>query len=553
VIIFNRFLITAALPYANGELHIGHLRSTYIPGDIYTKILKMSGNEAVYISGSDEHGTPIAVSSYKEGKSPKEYVDYYHKLLRNELADAGVNFDCFSRTTNSLHYKLTLEFFKTLLNHGYIFKDKIQEFYCNKDKRPLPDRYVKGTCPYCGAKDQYSDYCEQCSHVFSSLEIKDPKCVICGDVPTIVESDHYFFDLKAFEPRLKKWLTSDEVKIQSDAKNYVMNWLKEGLRNWDITRDIDWGVPIPGEKYKVLYVWFDAPIHYISATQQWAKENNKDWEEYWKNPKTKIVHFIGKDIIYHHCLFWPAMLMGMEDYNLPYAISIRGFATLEKQKMSKSRKWYIGLRKFIDNFPSDYIRFYWTYTTPQTIEDGDFSITDFTKDINKVLIGNISNFANRTLTLVNKFYKGVIPQPGEFEKNEIEVLKKEKDMPKKLREVGESIELKDGLESILEVGWMGNKYLSEKEPWRTYRTNPEETQTTLYVASELNRGLSLALAPYVPIFAQQLWNMLGFEDRVLDHSIDEIEEMIRPHHKIKQARPILTPINEEKLKNIIGC
>ncbi len=546
---FKRTLITAALPYANGELHLGHVRSTYIPADIHTRLLRFFGAKAIYISGSDEHGTPIAVNALKEGKHPKEYVDYYHRIIARDLKDACIEFDWFSRTTSESHRKLTLEFFNTLKKRGYIYKERVQQFYCERDKRPLPDRFVKGTCPYCGAEDQYSDYCEVCGRTFSSLEVKSPKCIICGETPTIRDSDHYFFDLPAFEERLRKWIASGRVRINPEVKHYVMNWINEGLKAWDITRDMDWGVPIPGERNKVLYVWFDAPIHYVTATKEWCEFNNENWEDYWKSDETKIIHFIGKDIIYHHCLFWPAMLMGMEDYNLPHTIAVRGHVTLEGRKMSKSRKWYISLRKYLEKYPPDYLRFYYTLTTPNDTRDGDFSVKGFSEVVNKVLIGDVSNFANRVLTLIWRLCDGKIPAPHGSGEKEASLMEKKKEVVERLKEVCESIDLKKGLESILELARMCNAYLNETEPWRAPKTSAE---TSLYVAAQLTKDLALLLAPFTPKFSQHLWNALGFEDAVEKLGIREVFREIQPGRRIKKPEPILKPVNASEVEALIG-
>lgn len=544
-----KYLITAALPYANGNLHIGHLRSTYVPADSYCRLLKMSGEEARYICASDEHGTPIEVSALNEGKTPKEYVDLYYEVFKKDFQDAGIQFDIFSRTTHPTHYEMTQKFFNQLKKNGHIFKEKVQQFYCEKDDRPLPDRYVKGSCPSCGASDQYGDYCENCSSTYLTLDIKDPRCTICGAEPNIVDTDHYFFNLKGFQGKLAGWLES-KVQIQSDVKNHVKNWLKGGLRNWDITRDINWGVPVPREKNKVFYVWFDAPISYISSTRLWAEENNTDWKEYWKASDTKIVHFIGKDIIYHHCLFWPAMLMGMEDYNLPSAISARGFATLEGQKMSKSRKWYIDLHSFLENFPSDFLRFYWSATTRQAMSDGDFSLSEFKGKTNKILIGGVSNFVNRTLTLIDKYYRGNIPSPSHFDEEDTAILGMKEKLLSKFEGVIKNIELKEVLDYVIDITNSCNKYLNNKEPWKTVKTDQERTKTTLYVCADTTMAISMAMAPYTPAFSREVWAQCGHTDDIFKHQISEILNLARPP-KIGKPKPILKPVEEERFKNLV--
>lgn len=496
-----RILITAALPYANGPLHLGHVRSTYLPADIYARFNRLAGNDTLYICASDEHGTPIVVGAEKEKKTIPEFVDYYHKKDKSEFAQLGFSFDIFHRTSSKENKEMSQHIFLKLKENSYIYQKDVEQFYCEKDKRFLPDRLVIGTCPHCGAKDQYSDGCESCGRAIKGGDILNPKCLVCKTSPIMKTSSHYFFRLSTFAAKLKDYL-SKNPKFQKEVSNYVLNWIDSGLTDWDISRDMNWGVPIPGDESKVFYVWFDAPIGYISSTVALTK----NWEKYWKNPECKMVHFIGKDISYHHYLFWPSMLMGAADgFNLPYAIPVRGYLNLEHRKFSKSKNWFVSLEDFLSEFPADYLRYYQTSITPYSVQDADFVWKEFEERINNELVSNLGNFVHRTLTLIKKLSDSKIPKPT-LTQEDSALLERITQTKEKTSFLLENFEFRDAQEEIMRTTSEFNKYLSDREPWKD--KDAKRVATTLYVSSRWVSALATLLNPFLPFTAEKLRTML---------------------------------------------
>src|SRR5574337_28441 len=411
--IMKKAIITSALPYANGEIHLGHVASTYLPADITTRFLKMTGSDAYYIYDSDDYGTPILIQAEKEKKTPEEYVKIWNMRDYDDFTAFGICFDFFYRTSSPENIVFVQNAFKKLLENGHIYEQEIIQFYCKFDRKFLPDRYVIGRCPYCKAEDQYSDLCEKCGRI--PQEIEEPKCSICKNLPTKEKTKHYFFKLTNFVNELNLWLDTDQ-HLQKDVKKYVQNWIKDGLVDWDITRDITWGVPIPLEdaKGQVFYGWFDNHLAYISSTLKFLNSRGLDGKEFWNS--SEIYHFIGKDIVYHHYLFLPAMRMGMKkEYKLPDYIPTRGHLMLQSKKISKSRNWYIGLKDFLHLYPADYLRFYLTMITPYSQDDLNFDWDEFAARINSELIGNIGNFVNRALGFTKKSTGGIIPSTSDLD------------------------------------------------------------------------------------------------------------------------------------------
>ncbi|MGQ4890859.1 MAG: methionine--tRNA ligase [Candidatus Njordarchaeia archaeon] len=546
------WIITAALPYANGELHIGHIRSTYLPVDVFTRHIKAIGIEAYSVCGTDEHGTPILVRALEEKVNPKVIVDRYHKIIRESLERTNIIFDIFSRTTREHHYALTQEIYRRIKSNGYIYRKKVKSFYCERDKISLPDRLVRGTCPYCGAPNQYGDHCEVCGRTYSPFQLKDPRCAICGEQPIIIEREHTFFALSEFSKKLERWI-KEEVKLTKGVREHVLKWIKEGLHDWDLSRNINWGVPIPDSKDQVFYVWFDAPIGYISFTKELFEKLGKDWEPIWMDDKGYIVHFIGKDIIYHHVLFWPAMLMAAE-FSLPKEIRVRGFATLEGQKMSKSRRWYIGLNDFVDIWNPDYLRFYWSLTTPESLDDGDFSLREFSEKINKVLIGEIGNFIHRTLTLIKR---GGITDGNimdEIKKFALETLNSYNEDMLNNR-------LDKGLKDVIDLSSHGNKLLSEYEPWRDLSNR--DNQDLLVSLFAISIQIGAMLEPFLPGTIVKLFKLVEVpSNRNLNKLVDELfHEKVKLKYllqnvvKSKKVKPLfskVTPQEIEKAKKFLG-
>ncbi len=550
----KRILITAALPYANGELHIGHLKSTYLPADIYTRYHKLKGNDAVFVCGSDQHGTPIEIAAREAGVDIEKYIDYWMKDHVEDFKRMNIEFDIFYKTHSPENAENTKHFLIKLRENGYLYKKKVLQLYCPNDKMYLADRYVKGECPFCGAPDQYGDHCEVCGSTYEAWQLKNPKCAICGSEPEVREEEHYLFKLSAFAEKLREWIENNE-RFQKSVVNYLLNWLKK-LRDWDITRENYWGIEMPFEDAagKYVYVWFDAPIGYISATVKWAKEKGKNWEDYWKNPECEIIHFIGKDIIYHHYLFWPAMLMGVdENFNLPSAIPTRGFLLLEGKKFSKSRKWYISIKKAVEMFEPDYLRFYLTLLTPHSLEDTDFKLDDFRNIVNSGLSDTIGNFVHRVLTFTVRFFNSEIPEPGNFTSLDESICEKMKKAPKIVGELIEDFKLKAGLEEIIGLAREANKYLNLKEPWKRVKDNRVDAATTIYISANIAASLSVLLYPYTPKIAERIRRTLNLSKQLSWDAAGTF--ILSPGHKIGKVEIVAPRIPEElvdKLKEELG-
>ena len=539
----NKAIITSALPYSNGEIHLGHVASTYLPADVTTRFLKQKGVEAYYICASDDFGTPILIQSEKEGKSPQEYVAYWNKRDLEDFSAFDIDFDFFYKTSSPENIEFVQYVFRKLQEAGHIYESEIIQFYCNNDKKFLPDRYVKGTCPYCNADDQYSDLCEQCGRV--PEEIKNPKCSICGQIPVKEKSKHYFFKLKNFSEQLHNWLEKNE-NLQKDVKKYVQNWIKTGLLDWDISRDISWGVPIPlaEAKGKMLYGWFDNHLAYISTAIKFLNDKGINGKEFWNS--ADIYHFIGKDIVYHHFLFLPAMRIGIdEEYKLPDYIPTRGHLTLESKKISKSRNWYIGLKEFLEYYPADYLRFYLASINPYSQDDINFDWDEFATKINSELIGNFGNFVNRALGFTQKIFDGKIPKPDEFDDIDNKSKEKIKTLAEDVGKLMEQNHLDRALKKILEFSAHFNQYFQHKEPWK----KGPGTNTTVYISVNAVRSLAIASYPFMPKSAQKIWSQLGLQGNVSEQTWDSISEIsLQAHHKLGSSSPLFAKVEESDIK-----
>lgn len=546
----NKAIITSALPYANGEIHLGHVASTYLPADVTTRFLKLKGVEAYYVCASDDFGTPIMIQSEKEGKSTTEYVAYWNKRDLEDFTEFGINFDFFYQTSSPENVKFVQDVFLKLNSSGHIYKKEIIQFYCNNDKKFLPDRYVKGICPYCKAEDQYSDLCESCGRV--PEEISNPKCSICGQTPTKEKTNHYFFRLKNFSEKLTKWL--DENKnLQKDVKKYVENWIKSGLVDWDITRDISWGVPIPLDEAhgQVFYGWFDNHLAYISTAIKFLNDKGINGKEFWNS--ADIYHFIGKDIVYHHYLFLPAMRLGIdEEYKLPDFIPTRGHLTLQSKKISKSRNWYIGLKEFLQYYPADYLRYYLVAINPYSQDDLNFDWDDFTTRINSELIGNLGNFVNRALGFTKKSFEGKIPEPEEFDEKDLEAENKIKKFSEDVGSLLEQNHLDRALKKIMEFSSFFNQYFQHKEPWK----KGKGTSSCVYLSVNAARSMAIALFPFLPSSSQKIWNQLGFDNNVQENTWVSISNLdIKPGHVLGDPSPLFSKVelgDVEKYKKQLG-
>jgi methionyl-tRNA synthetase len=537
-------IITSALPYANGEIHLGHIASTYLPADIFTRFLRLSGREAYHICASDDFGTPILIKAEKEGKTPEDYVAHWNRRDNDDFSALGISFDFFYRTSSPENVRFVQYVFSKLRENGHIYDNDIVQFYCEFDNKFLPDRYVVGKCPFCGAENQYSDLCEKCGRVPD--EILDPKCAICGRPPVKKHSTHYFFKLSDFSEKLKTWLLSNH-NLQADVKNYVINWIDEGLQEWDITRDLSWGVPIPlpDTKDKVFYGWFDNHLCYISTMTKFIEDSKgQDGKKFWN--ESEIYHFIGKDIVYHHYLFLPAMRFGInEEYKLPDWIPTRGHLMLQNQKISKSRNWYIGLRQFLNAFPADYLRFYLASIITYSQDDLNFDFDSFAERINNELIANVGNFVNRALSFTQKTYGGKVPTAGELGEEEriasdmIALAVKEAGLLLSANETDKA------LKKIMELSTHFNQYFQKKKPW----SEKETADTTLYFAVNAARTLAILLEPFIPFSCEKIWIQLNLQGSVHQQRWQSATELAVPaDHQLGKIEPIFKKIEAKEIE-----
>lgn len=557
--IMDKLFISCALPYANGPCHLGHLRSTYIPADIYARFNRMNNVDTLMVCATDEHGTPIAVRAEQENKSPKDITDVYHELIGNDLKACNISLDSFRRTTDKRHYEMAQEFFLTLNEKGYIYQQEIEQLYCDNCQRSLPDRYVEGICPYCDSEAR-GDQCEVCGHHLDPIQLKEPHCLICEGTPHPQKSNQYYFKLEEFEDELKDWINNNE-HLPKNVKNFAAEWVNEGLKNWIMSRDMKWGIPIPLDdaEGKVLYVWGEAFIGYQSSASQWADEHNLDWLDYWND---KTVHFIGKDIIYHHTIFWPSMLMG-KNMKLPYSVIGGGYLSLEGRKMSTSKGWVIWVKDFLDKFDSDLLRYYMVINAPLD-KDTDFSWDDFQRRINNELTDSLGNFVHRTFTFTHKFFDGKVPEKGSFDELDEEFLSMIEQLPDKVADEIDTFNFRDGLQEIMTTCKFANKYFNDKKPWKAVKEDIESAKTCLYLSNQLVHTLAVVINPYLPETAQKIRGILNmptedvegfmkFENRNPLVCWDEAKEFLDEGYEINKAKPLFKKIeddviNEEKEK-----
>ena len=541
----KKIVVTSALPYANGEIHLGHVASTYLPADIFTRYCRLNGHDAIHICATDDFGTPILIKAEQERKKPEDYVAYWHKRDKEDFARFGISFDFFYKTSSKENVEFVQYFFKRLYENGHIYDKNVIQFYCEHDKKFLPDRYVIGRCPYhdCGAEDQYSDICEKCGRV--PAEIQDPRCAICGKTPIKKETKHYFFRLSSFSDKLKRWLT-DNKNLQVDVKNYVLNWIEDGLQDWDVTRDITWGVqiPLPEAEGKVFYGWFDNHLCYISSAITNVKKKGHDGKEFWNS--AEIYHFIGKDIVYPHYLFLPSMRMGInEEYRLPDYIPTRGHLMLQAQKISKSRNWYISLKDFLDIYPADYLRFYLAVITPYSQVDLNFDWDDFAARINNELIANVGNFVNRALSFTQTKFNSLVPEPKEQDDADKESIDEISRMPAEAGELIRSNEIDRALKRILKFSAHFNQYFQKKEPW----ANIDSANTCIYIAVNAVRSLAIVLEPYMPFSAEKIWQQLNLEGSVHEQNWDSASQLaIKSNHKLGSIEPLFKKIAAKEVE-----
>lgn len=539
-------IITAALPYAYDDLHLGHVASTHLPPDILYRYLKLKGTRVIQVCASDDFGTPILIAAEKQGKDPKEYVARWNARFREDLERLGIVYDLFDRTSSPENVELVQRFFTKLNENGYIFISKVDQFYCEQDRKFLPDRYVKGKCPYCGTEEQYSDVCENCGRTIQPGQILNPHCAICGRPPVLRQSSHYFFKLSEFSKQLEHWLGSTPG-LQGDVKNYVLNWIKDGLQDWDITRDIPWGVPVPLKEAngKVLYGWFDNHLCYISTALKAAGKSGEEGKRYWNS--AKLYHFIGKDIVYHHYLFLPSMRMGEKEYKLPDYIPTRGHLLLLGKKLSRSRRWMITVREFLERFPPDYLRYYLTRITPLSQADSNFDLKEFAEKINNELVANVGNFVYRSLSFVQAKHGGVVPAPAAKGVAEDEVLA---ELGGAVEEAGALIEqghYDRALRRVLDFSARCNQYFQKKAPWE----NGPDEPTAVYYSCNLVAGLATLLSPFLPFSSKDIWAQLGSPETIEVYGWDAASELrVEPGRRIGAPKPVFRKVEEEDLNSV---
>ena len=543
----EKYLVTAALPYANGPVHVGHAIGAYIPADVYVRYRRLRGDDVLYICGTDEHGTPITVTAEQEGVTPKQVVEKYHDSQSEAFARLGVSFDNFSGTARAEHHKLSQDFFKRIDDKGLLEKKTVERPFCPSCARFLPDRYVKGECPECGSVDQRGDQCEACGKQLEPHELVKPYCSICGETPEQRETTHWFFRLSELSLKLEEWVEGNK-HWPANARNFALGWIKEGLEDRAITRDLSWGIPVPAEggEGKVLYVWFDAPIGYISSTKEWAKKNKKDWESYWTG-ESKIVHFIGKDNIPFHAIIWPAVLLADGRFSLPWQIASNEFLNLEGKKVSTSRGWVIWLHDILNEFDADAVRYYLLSIAPET-SDSDFHLEEFKDRVNNELIATLGNFINRSLTFIQNKSGGVVPKPASsFDEADEGLIQDIKDAPKFVGEELERFKFKNGLATLLTYAQKGNQYFQKKEPWKN------DPETALYLCANLCRSIAILSHPFLPFSSEKIWKMLSLPGSVSDKSWGSAGEFgVKAGHKIGKVEALYAKIDAEQIEEFRG-
>jgi len=508
----KRYTITAALPYTNGPIHIGHLAGVYVPSDIYARYLRLQGKDVAFICGSDEHGVAISMKAKKEGITPQQVIDKYDGIIRQSFLDFGISFDNYSRTSSEIHHKTASEFFKKLYDNGDFIEETTEQLYDAKANQFLADRFVIGTCPKCDNPEAYGDQCEKCGSTLNATDLIHPKSTITGETPILKATKHWFLPLNRYESFLREWiLEGHKNDWKPNVYGQVKSWIDGGLEPRAVTRDLDWGidVPVAGAEGKKLYVWFDAPIGYISSTKEWAAREGKDWEPYWKDANTKLVHFIGKDNIVFHCIIFPAMLKAEGSYILPDNVPANEFLNLEGNKLSTSKNWAVWLHEYLQDFPEkqDVLRYALTANAPET-KDNDFTWKDFQARNNNELAAIYGNFINRVVVLTHKYYDGIVPAPNEFSEVDEQVLAELKAYPAVISSSIERYRFREALGELMNVARLGNKYLADEEPWKMVKENPARVQTQMYVALQIASALAILSEPFLPFTAAKLCNIL---------------------------------------------
>ena len=550
----KRYTITAALPYTNGPIHIGHLAGVYVPSDIYARYLRLQGKDVAFMCGSDEHGVAISMKAKKEGITPQEVIDKYDGIIRKSFLDFGISFDNYSRTSSKIHHDTAQEFFRKLYDNNDFIEEVTEQLYDAKADQFLADRFVVGTCPKCGNEEAYGDQCEKCGSTLNATDLINPKSTITGETPILKSTKHWFLPLDRYQDFLQKWILQDHAKDwKTNVLGQVKSWLDDGLKPRAVTRDLDWGidVPVDGAEGKKLYVWFDAPIGYISATKEWAAREGKNWEDYWKKDDTKLVHFIGKDNIVFHCIIFPAMLKAEGSFILPNNVPANEFLNLEGNKLSTSKNWAVWLHEYLQDFPDkqDSLRYALTSNAPET-KDNDFTWKDFQARNNNELASIFGNFINRVVVLTNKYYDGIVPTPNEFSDVDNQTLAELKAYPAVISSSIERYRFREAQGEMMNVARLGNKYLADEEPWKMVKTDPARVQTQMYVALQIASVLTTLCEPFLPFTSKKLTKILNIE--VNDWNLEfENWNLTTAGHKIGEAEILFSQIEDVEIQKQI--
>ena len=547
----SRYTITAALPYTNGPVHIGHLAGVYVPADIYSRYLRLKGNDVAFVCGSDEHGVPITLKAKKEGITPQQVVDKYHKIIKDSFHDFGISFDNYSRTSAKIHHDTASEFFKELNAKDEFIEEVSEQLYDEEANQFLADRFIVGTCPKCGYEESYGDQCENCGTSHNATDLINPKSAITGNVPSTKKTKHWFLPLDKYEKWLREWIMEGHKHDwKSNVLGQVKSWLDDGLRPRAVTRDLDWGIPVPAEggEGKVLYVWFDAPIGYISSTKEWAAEQGKDWEPYWKDKDTKLVHFIGKDNIVFHCIIFPAMLKAEGSYILPENVPANEFLNLEGNKISTSRNWAVWLHEYLEDFPEqqDVLRYTLTTNAPET-KDNDFTWKDFQTRNNSELVAIFGNFINRVVVLTNKYYNGIVPTPNEYSEVDLQTLEKIKAFPQIISTSVERYRFREAMSQLINLARLGNKYLADEEPWKVIKVDEERVKTVMYVALQIAAALSVLSEPFLPFTSTKLKSILNSDSNSWN-DVSDTSDLLLANHQIGVAELLFSKIEDKDIQ-----
>lgn len=549
---YKRTLITSALPYANGPVHIGHLAGVYVPADIYARYLRLKGEEVVFVGGSDEHGVPITLKAKNEGITPQDVVDKYHAMIKDSFSRLGISFDVYSRTSAPIHYETASEFFRKLNENGKFTVKSTEQYFDEENQQFLADRYIVGTCPKCGFEKAYGDQCESCGTSLSPTELINPRSMLSGNTPVLKETKHWYLPLDQYEPWLREWILEGHTEWKPNVYGQCKSWIDSGLLPRAVTRDLDWGVPVPAEdaQGKVLYVWFDAPIGYISAT----RELTPDWEKYWKDPETRLLHFIGKDNIVFHCIIFPVMLKAEGSYILPENVPANEFLNLEGDKISTSRNWAVWLHEYLDEFPGkeDVLKYALTANAPET-KDNDFTWKDFQARNNNELVAILGNFVNRAMVLTEKYFDGIVPERGETTPNDEDTLATIDQIRAEIEKSLDSFRFREAQKNAMDLARLGNKYLADEEPWKVIKTDSDRVKTILNVCLQVTANLTIALEPFLPLSMDKLryflrqgklpWQTLG------DKNLMKPGQKLNPSHLLFEK--IDDHVIEQQVKKLL--